>query len=390
MHALLSPSSAARWLECTPSARLEADLPDRAGDAASEGTLAHTLGELIIKRQLKIISEVTYKRQLKAVQANRFYSDLMLDHCEDYAHYVIKAFGEAQNKTKDAKILLEELIDLSMYIPEGFGTGDVLIVADHVCDFIDLKYGKGILVEATNNRQMILYSLGIVEKYSILFDIREVRMTIYQPRINNFSTWSIDTKSLLIWAEEELKPKAKLAWEGKGNFVPGKHCQFCRVKATCKANSNYQMELAKHAFEEPKLMTPEDVAEVLLKANEFRNWLKAVETHALYESVLNDVTWPGMKLVEGRSNRYITDTAKVISIMKKANYSSDVYLSKPSLLGIGALEKNLGKKELNTLIGKYIDKPVGSPTLVSEDDKRPPFNASAVAADIFNDDVTDL
>lgn len=388
-HALLSPSGASRWLECTPSARLEADVPDRAGDAASEGTLAHKLSEVMIARELKLISEVKYKEAIKAIEKNKFYSDQMWEHCEDYKAYVIQVFGEAQKITKDAIIHLEEFIDLTMYVPEGFGTGDVIIVADHTIDFIDLKYGKGVQVDATNNKQLMLYALGIYEKYSCLYDIQVLRLTIYQPRIDNFSTWSIEASTLVQWAEEELKPRAQLAWEGKGEFNPGKHCQFCKVKATCKANADHQMQLAFYAFEEPKLLTPEDVSDILSKVASFKNWIKAVEHHALYEAVQNNAEWPGFKVVEGKSNRVITDQEKVIKILNK-DYDTSHFMTPPKLLGIGALEKNIGKKELAGIIGDYIHKPDGAPTLVPIEDKRPPYDKASAAANAFDDGETDF
>lgn len=387
-HSLLSPSGASRWLVCTPSARLEANVPDRAGDAASEGTLAHSLGELMIAKELKLISAVKYKESLKAIEKNKFYTDQMWEYCEDYKAYVVQAFGEAQKITKDAKIFLEEFIDLTMYIPEGFGTGDAVIVADHIIDFIDLKYGKGVLVDATDNRQLMLYALGIYEKYSVLYDIRTLRMTIYQPRIDNFSTWSIEVPALLKWADEYLKPKAALAWAGKGEFVPGAHCQFCKVKANCKANADYQMQLASYAFEEPTLMTPEDIADILTRAASFENWLKAVKYYALYEAVQNNAVWPGFKIVEGRSNRIITDPDQAEEILETAGYLKESYIAPPKLLGIGALEKNIGKKELGGLIGALIEKPHGSPTLVPIEDKRPQYNSAEAAAAVFNTDET--
>lgn len=389
-HALLSPSGASRWLECTPSARLEADVPDRAGDAASEGTLAHKLAEVMIARELKLISEVKYKESIKAIEKNKFYSDLMWEYCEEYKAYVVQVFGEALKITSDAKIHLEEFIDLTMYVPEGFGTGDVVIVADHTVYFIDLKYGKGVMVEATNNKQLMLYALGIYEKYAVLYDIQELNLTIYQPRIDNFSTWVIKAETLIAWAENELKPKAKLAWEGKGEFNPGKHCQFCKVKANCKANADYQMQLAVYAFEEPKLLSPEDVSDILSKAAAFKNWIKAVEYYALYEAVQGNAEWPGFKIVEGRSNRIITDPDAVAGILKKKHFSIDSYMTQPKLMSIGALEKNIGKKELTGLVGSFILKPPGKPALVPVDDKRPEYDREKAAAAAFDDEETDI
>jgi hypothetical protein len=239
-HAILSPSGASRWLACTPSARLEAALPDKAGQAAAEGTLAHSIGEWMIKHKAGMVSKAKYNTYLKNLIAHDLYDNSMLDHCEDYAAYVIETFNAAKVRTKDAVIMVETKLDLTKYVPEGFGTGDVIIVADHIMDFIDLKYGKGVQVSAEENKQLMLYALGALEMFDYLYDIHTIRMHIYQPRMDNISVFEIGVGELVYWAEEELTPKAKLAFAGEGEFCVGKHCQFCRARPTCKAHADEQ------------------------------------------------------------------------------------------------------------------------------------------------------
>lgn len=379
-HALLSPSAASRWMVCTPSARLEAQFPDSAGQAASEGTLAHELAELLLKNHLKRITKTDYKHQLKLIQANVLYTDSMLEYADEFKSFVLEQF-EASGK--DSRIFLEKRLDMTDYIQEGFGTGDVVIIADHTLTIIDLKYGKGVLVNATENKQMMLYALGALKDYYLLYDILRVQMTIYQPRINNFSTWEISLEDLMVWAENELKPRAALAWEGTGELIAGDHCQFCRAKATCRANMDYQLELARHEFKQPDLITPAEVSDILTRAKSFKNWLDAVESFALAEA-LNGAQWPGFKLVEGRSNRVITDEQAAAQQLLEAGYDeTDIYKPK-AIFGITALEANIGKKEIAKYLNNLIEKPPGKPTLVSEDDKRPALNSTDAAIKDFS------
>lgn len=382
-HALLSPSGASRWLECPPSARLEASKPDKAGDAADEGTLAHNLSEVLLEYELQRITKTVYKQKIKAIEANQFYTDSMFEYCEQFKVFVMQQFNEAQTHTKDALILLEQQIDLTDYIPEGFGTGDVIIIANDILIIIDLKYGKGVRVDATNNKQMMLYGLGAYVKWNMLYDVEVVQMTIYQPRIDNFSTWSIKATELIEWADAVLIPKAKDAWEGKGEFNPGVHCQFCRVKTTCKANADFQMQLAIHEFEDPKELDEDALVDIFNRAASFKNWINAVED-MMFKAALNEnKKWPGLKLVQGRSNRTITDPVKVISILKKNKINETDYMTVPKLLGITGLEKNIGAKEFNKLAGKYVLKPEGKPALVNAADSRAEYHSNDAAAKEF-------
>lgn len=368
-HALLSPSSASRWLACTPSARLEQQFPDKSGDAAKEGTLAHYLGETLLRLCLGLINEPEYDQALLEISENGFYNEAMLGYANDYATFVMERYNDAIAHTSDAQIFLEQKLDMTKYIPEGFGTGDVVIVADHVLDLIDLKYGKGVSVSADNNRQLMLYGLGALEKFDMLFDIKVVRLTIFQPRIDNFSTWEIAVPELLNWAETELRPLAALAFEGKGDFVPGKHCGFCKAKPQCKALADYNLGIAKYDFSEPLFLSDVETVDVLSRAELFINWINSVKDYALDQAVNNDKKWPGMKLVEGRSTRKYSDDNLVVEALTKAKVPEDK-MYKKELLGITALEKELGKKEFSTVLEGLLIKPPGKLTLVPEDDKR--------------------
>lgn len=374
-HALLSPSSAARWLQCTPSARLESNFEDKAGDAAEEGTLAHTLGELLLRYKTKRVAKVPYTRELKIIEGNRFYDGAMLEYADGYATYVLECLAEAQSHTSDAQLFLETKLDLTAYIPDGFGTGDAIIIANHVLNIIDLKYGKGVPVSAEQNRQMMLYALGALKEYDFLFDIHIVRMTIYQPRLDSISTWEIPVDELINWAETELVPRAKLAYEGKGEYKPGAHCRFCKAKGLCKANAEHNMEMAKYDFKQEALLNDKEVADILDRADDFKKWIAGIEEYALSEAVQNGKKWPGYKLVEGRSNRMISDPAKAAEILLKQGIAEDKIYSPKVLLGIGGLEKAVGKNELSTYLSELIIKPQGKATLVPDSDKRPELNS---------------
>lgn len=387
-HALLSPSSASRWLNCPPSARLEATLPESTSAYADEGTLAHRLGELLIKKDLGLIRKPEYKKQLAAVQANDLYEDSMLDYCADYATLILETFQAAKAEHADAIIYLEQRFSLEKYIPESFGTSDVVIIAGNTLHVNDLKYGKGVPVASENNKQMMLYALGAYLEFAYAYDIDTVRMTIIQPRIDNTSTWEMPVADLLAWADLELKQAAQLAHDGEGEFKAGAHCQFCRARSTCRANYDMQMQLAAHEFADvtadPPLITDEEVADILSRAKLFEGWLTSVKEFALDQALNHGKTWPGYKLVEGRSNRKYADEAKVIETLEANNYAREDF-GRFKVFGITELEKSLGKKTFTDLLSPLIVKPQGKATLVPDDDKRPVFNSVQQAVDDFKD-----
>lgn len=367
-HALLGPSGAHRWLRCTPSAVLELNFPDNADAAAAEGTLAHRLCELLIRYRLGQVNKALYKKELSDIQSNVLYETSMYDHCDGYAVYVLERYAEAQTTTPGAIIKLEQMFDLTQFIPEGFGTGDCSIIADDVLDVTDFKYGKGVAVSAHENEQLMLYGLGALIAFGFLFDIRTVRMTIYQPRLNSITHYELPAEELIRWGKTFVLPRAKKAFDGKGEYVAGEHCMFCRAKAMCKANAEYNLEIAKYDFVKAQLLNDDDVADILKIADNVSNWLTAVKDYA-YAQALSGKKWPGFKLVEGRSNRVFTDDTKVADTIIKAGYDEeDVYNVK--LKGMGDLEKLLGKNKFEKLLNPLIIKPAGKPTLTSSDDER--------------------
>ncbi len=374
-HAILSASGAGRWIACPPSARLEQNYPNSTSDFAREGTLAHELGELTLQKELKLISTRKYNSEFKKIEVNELFTKDMPDYVGIYVDTCMEKVAEAKSKTPDAVISLEQRLNFSRWVPEGFGTGDMVVIADGTIEIIDLKYGKGVPVSELNNKQMKLYALGAIAEYEFLYDIENVKMTIIQPRLDSISTDEIKAEDLLKWAEEELKPKAELAFKGEGEFCAGDHCGFCRAKAVCKARADKNLELAKYEFKESTLLEKEEIADILGRVKEFTKWAKDVQDYALQEA-LDGAEFPGWKVVEGRANRKYTDEDKIGEILIGQGFLEDIIYTK-KLTGITEMESALGKKEVSRLIGDYIEKPQGKPVLVVETDKREVFNAAA-------------
>ena len=369
-HALLSASSSKRWLNCTPSARLEEQFGrEDAGPYAEEGTAAHALAEHKVKKCLRRRS----KRPVSDYQCDE------MEECTDgYASYVMEQVELAKQDCKDPVVLIEQRLDYSAYVPEGFGTGDLLIVADKTLTVIDLKYGKGVAVDAEWNPQMMLYGLGALELFDAIYDIDTVRMTIYQPRLGSVSTWEISVSDLMAWVETELKPKAQLAIHGEGEFHCGSWCRFCKAKNTCRARAEEYLRLAQMEFKPPALLSDEEIAEVLKVADELAKWSADVYAFATDEAITYGKKWTGFKLVEGRSNRKYTDEEEVAEAAKAAGYT-DIY--KKSLVGITEMEKLMGKKKFAEVLGKLVYKPQGKITLVTESDKRQEIQTVTAEAD---------
>lgn len=376
-HALLSPSSAHRWLHCTPAPLLEAKEEEKSSAYADEGTLAHAICAMKLKLWLQ---QDTGEEEKEVAQYAKYHTAEMEDYTDAYVSIVLEKFGAARQKTPDAKLLVETRLDFTEYIPESFGTGDAVIIADGTMEVIDFKYGKGVRVSAVENPQMMIYALGALSKFSFDYRIEDVKMTIVQPRIDNLSEYELHITDLWEWAEFTLRPKAKRAFKGEGEQVPGEWCQFCKVKARCKA-------LAKEAVEasewrpDPKLVAKEEMEALLPKLPVIKTWLAGVEEFAL-EQALAGTSFSGYKVVEGRSIRKIAEPEVVQAILNVEGYSDEAIMKPAELKGISDLEKVVGKKKFNELCGEYIVKPQGKPTLVPESDKRPAFNA---AADDFKD-----
>ena len=293
-------------------------------------------------------------------------------YCTDeYCSYVMEQLTEAKTHCKDPQVLVEQRLDFSKWIPEGFGTGDCLIVADDVLHIIDFKYGLGVLVEAEDNPQMMCYALGALDIYDGIYDITSVKMTIFQPRRENVSTFTIKKEDLLKWADDFLKPTAELAFNGEGEFKAGDHCTFCKAKATCRKRAEYNLELAKYDFEMPASLSETEIAAILPKIDDLTAWAADIKEYALQQA-LSGTEYPGFKVVEGRANRKYTDEEAVAFVVKDNGY--DPYEKK--LLGITAMTSLLGKKKFEELLGALITKPQGKPTLVPASDKRPALNTA--------------
>lgn len=383
-HAKLSASGAKKWLGCPPSADLETQFPNSTSVFAEEGTHAHSLGELKIRRDLKLISVPAFGKQYHALKQSPFYNEEMEQATQEYADLVFSRFAEAQQKTKDAVILLEERLDFSRWVPEGFGTGDVVIVSDGCIEIIDLKYGKGVPVDADENPQMMLYALGAVAKYELLYDLSNVKMTICQPRLDSISTYELSVDDLLAWGDDYVKPRAELAIKGEGEFSPSEEtCRWCRAKATCKARADFMMACIDQDFTDAKLISDNDIANYLEIAPQVLAWAKDIQDYALEQAEKHGKKWRGFKLVEGRSNRVYTDKEKVAETLKAQGYTDDKIYEPQSLLGITALEKSISKKQFGILLSDLIVKPTGKPTLVPESDKRAEISSTASATSDF-------
>ena len=357
-HALLSASSAHRWLKCTPSPVLELQFEEQSSAFADEGTAAHALAEYKLRRYLGQECE----------RPESEYENEEMERCtEEYLEYAAELITQAKTISKDTIILIEQKLDFSCYVPEGFGTGDLIVISDNVLEICDFKYGKGIEVSAENNPQMKLYALGALNLFGSLYDIKAVRMHIFQPRLENISVYEISADELTEWAETELKEKAGLAIKGEGKFLPGEHCRFCKARHKCRARAESFLEMAKYDFKPPHLLSDDEVAELLEKAQLLSQWASDLWAYATEAAINEGKEWKGYKLVEGRTNRKYVDEQKVAELLIKSGYS-DIY--KQSLLGISEMEKKLGKKKLSELLGGLIVKPEGKPTLVPENDKR--------------------
>lgn len=364
-HAVLSASSSYRWLACPPSALECAKLPDVESDFAKQGTEAHALCEYKVKKALG--------QKGKDPTKSLMYFDEEMAECTDaYAQFVLETLAAAKATCKDPLVLVEQRLDFSRWVPEGFGTGDCLIVADDTLTVIDYKHGLGVLVEAEKNPQMMCYALGALDLFDGIYDIQKVSMTIFQPRRENVSTYTLSKEDLLQWAETVLKPTAELAAKGEGEYKAGDHCRFCKIKATCRKRAEYNLELAKYDFAMPSTLEDGEVEAILAKADELVSWAGDVKEYALQQA-LSGKTWAGWKVVEGRSNRRYVNEEAVAAKVEEAGYSP--YEKK--LLGITALTKLLGKRRFDELLTDLIEKPQGKPVLVPETDKRPAMHTAA-------------
>ncbi len=361
-HAILSASASHRWLNCPPSVRLTERIPDNGSIYAAEGSEAHALCEYKLRQLLGMEAQ----NPLDTPVGLQYYDNTMEDAATGYAAFVLELLEEIRKSCPDPIVMVEQRLDFSRWVKDGFGTGDAVIVADGTLHVIDFKYGTGVPVSAEGNSQMRLYALGAVDMFGELYDINTVVMTIYQPRLSSISTDTISKNDLLDWAENTLRPLADLAYKGEGDMNAGSWCRFCKLRSTCRKRAEANLAVAQHEFKLPPTLSDEEIAVILDKLDDLLGWAGDIKEYALNAALLGK-RFDGWKLVEGRSNRRYTDEAAVAQIVSGTGH--DPYEHR--LLGITAMEKLLGKKQFATLLSDLVERPQGKPVLVPASDKRP-------------------
>ena len=371
-HAVLSASSSHKWLVCTPSARLEEQFPNKTSDYMEEGTLAHEIAEFKVKNYFSAIPKATYTRRLNKFKKEKFFTQEMLGHTDTYLEFIKE---EALQTTTKPFVAVEQKVDFSKYVPEGFGTADCILISKDTLQIIDFKYGKGVKVEAEDNPQMKLYALGALEQFGIFYNIKYIKMSIVQPRIDNISSYEIPVEPLLEWGEKTVKTQAQKAFMGLGDYVQGEHCRFCKAKGSCEFRAKENIKVVEEIKKSPGLLTNAQISEMLTKTEGVEQWIKDLKANAL-EKILKGEDIPDWKAVEGKSNRKIVDIDKAFEILEANGYDQAIlYERKP--ITLTQLEKVVGKKKLTETIGDYIEKPKGAPTLAKEKDKREAYRVSA-------------
>lgn len=368
-HARFSPSSANRRLNCPPSLVLEEQFKDEESQYAAEGSAGHAMAEYLIKKHL---------RQRSRRPVSDYYSDELLEAVDEYVSFVIGEIEEAKRICGCPVFTVEQRVDASEYVDECFGTADMVIVTDKVAHVIDLKLGKGVPVFAEENPQLMIYGLGILGMAEMLYDVETVRLTIFQPRLNNSSTWDITPEALKAWGEEVLKPRGAMALMGAGEFNAGSWCRFCKARNQCRARAEEFLAIAKMEFRQPALLSDEEIAEVLKVSDELAKWAADVYAFAQDQAIVHGKEWNGFKLVEGRSNRKYTSEDEVAEAATGAGYT-DIY--KRSLVTITEMERLMGKQEFTRILGHLVYKPQGKITLVPDSDKREAINKTTAAAE---------
>lgn len=384
-HALLSASSSHKWLNCTPSAILELEVENKETESAKEGTVAHKLCEHKLKTALNISSKKSeshiISKKSKSEHDSPYYSEEMETHALEYVQFILEQLNICKQSCKDPLVLIEERLEFSDYVEEGFGTADCIIIADEKLHIVDFKYGVGVLVSAEDNPQMKLYALGALQKYDSLYDIEQVSMTIFQPRRDNVDTWTICVDDLINWAENELRPKAKKAYKGEGEFACGQWCTFCRVAHRCGFRADENLKLAKWEFGLPPLLSDEEIEEIIIKLPGLTKWAEEIMVYASERAINEGKEWEGFKVVQGRSNRKYKDEKAVAKVAMENGYE-DIY--KKTLIPITEMEKLMGKSKFSDVMAGLVYKPDGKLVLVPNSDKRKAVNLSDVNKEFKN------
>ncbi len=361
-HAYLAASASHRWLKCPPSAKLCAQEEDKGSPYSQQGSDAHELCQFLLESALG--------RPCRDPTGDlTWYDGEMQEAAEGYRDFVLTRIREAKKHCRDPMVCVEQVLDFSKWVEHGFGTGDCVIVADGLLEIIDFKYGAGVLVEAEDNSQLKLYALGALDTFGDLYEMSRIRLSIYQPRRANVDTWDLAKEDLLKWADEELAPIAKLAYAGEGEYAAGPHCVFCKAKATCRKRAEYALEIASQSFKEAPTLSPEEIAEILPGIDALVSWAEDMKNYALKQA-LSGTVYPGFKLVEGKSNRRFTNDEQAAKIALEAGFEP----WERKLVGVTALQKQMGRKRFDELLGPLVTKPRGKPVLVPETDKRPVWN----------------
>lgn len=378
VHSKLGPSGAARWIHCPPSVALTDRMPDEQTIYAAEGTAAHALAEYKVCCALHLPHG---KRP-----SSDYDSDDMEEGTDEYCLFCTDIVGTEKAEGRDPLVKVEEHVEYETYVEGGFGQCDFLVVSEGRLHIVDFKFGKGVPVGAEHNEQMMLYALGALLKYDFLFGIDEITMTIFQPRLHSVSTWKITAKELLSWAENIVKPAAALACRGEGEFHAGAWCRFCKARASCRERARENLSVAQYEFQDPALLSDDEIAEVLSKADEVKRWCEDVYTYAQEVAISQGRKFEGFKVVKGRQgNRKFTDPDMVEKAARDAGYT-DIYNT--SLISLTQFEKKMGEKKFSEILGKFVTREEGKLTLVPVSDKRQEvvISTAAEAAEEFKED----
>lgn len=392
-HSVLSASGSKRWLSCPPSARIEEQYPESSSDASEEGTLAHEIAELYLRHALGEFNKRTLTNRLAAHKKHRLFQQEIIEYVEQYVTWIMEQYNEVKALDATAYMLLEEKLDYSRYAPTGYGSVDVLIIAGMIgrIHVIDLKYGKGVLHHADTSTQLRMYGLGALEKYDIIYDFSQVDLSIYQPRVKNFSTHSMDKDELVHWGENVVMPTAELAFNGEGEFCAGEHCKYCKIESNCTARAEYYLALADREFtdlESIPTISPEKRAEILPLLSGFAEWIKKFEENCLTEMLSGRIVIPGYKIVDGKSSRSYPNVEGLVSTLVAAGFDKASLYKEPELITIGSMEKLVGKKKFGELAAPFAVYSEPKPALVPESDKRPAVTPSSKAEADFSDLAT--